>query len=126
MDELKRVYAQRDASEKSDCTVVALSIAIGVPYDVAHRMLAEAGRHDRRGFRLSSWLREQRQSTICGYKVTAAKVPWLTLAQIRRDFPRGRFIVRKRGHVFAMIDGVILDYNTGNRTRITDIFHFER
>jgi hypothetical protein len=48
-----------------------------------------------------------------------------TLAQVRRDFPTGRFIVGIRGHVFAMIDGRVLDY-TGNRARVKSITLLER
>ena len=114
--------------EDQDCTVVALSIAAGIPYNVAHDILRAAGRERCRGFRLVGWLRCQYRDgrSVCGYKVTPVNAGRKTLAQVRRDFPKGRFILRKRGHVFAMIDNEVMDYGTGNRTRITDLFLFER
>ena len=114
--------------EDNDCTVVALSIAAGIPYNVAHDILRAAGRERCKGFRLVGWLRCQYRDgrSVCGYKVTPVNAGWKTLAQVRRDFPKGRFILRKRGHVFAMIDNEVMDYGTGNRTRITDLFLFER
>ena len=114
--------------EDNDCTVVALSIAAGIPYNVAHDILRAAGRERCRGFRLVGWLRCQYRDgrSVCGYKVTPVNAGRKTLAQVRRDFPKGRFILRKRGHVFAMIDNEVMDYGTGNRTRITDLFLFER
>lgn len=117
------------ANERADCTVIALSIGLGIPYDVAYRMLEAAGRRPNHGFGLSAWLRGKSQigDMLCGYKVTSVHVPWLTLTQVRHDFPKGRFIVRKRGHVFAMLDGVVLDMNgAGGRTLVTDLFLLER
>lgn len=143
-DAYVKVMAEREGhNENSDCTVIALSIVLAIPYDVAHSMLADAGRRNRRGFGLLSWLRVRREVNHCGYKVTTVSCgrlqdaalrlarPWAasytypTLAQVQRDFPKGRFIVRKARHVFAMIDGVIHD-SCGPRTRITDIALFER
>ena len=114
--------------EDNDCTVVALSIAAGIPYNVAHDILRAAGRERCKGFRLVGWLRCQYRDgrSVCGYKVTPVNAGRKTLAQVRRDFPKGRFILRKRGHVFAMIDNEVMDYGRGNRTRITDLFLFER
>jgi hypothetical protein len=121
--------------EDNDCTVVALSLVLGIPYDVAHKMLADQGRQYKTGFRLVEWLYED---NISGWWVTVVSCPRVfhgslnrhtvtlpTLAKVRRDFPRGRFIVRKRNHVFAMIEGVIHD-DAGPRTRITHVAVFER
>lgn len=129
---LAAIIEQRNenaASERADCTVIAMSIGLRIPYDVAYRMLAAEGRQPNHGFHLSSWLRNRAAcgTILCGYKVTSVRVPSLTLAQVRHDFPKGRFIVRKRQHVFAMIDGEILDMNgAGGRTLITDLFLLER
>ena len=38
--------------------------------------------------------------------------------------PKGRFILRKAHHVFAVIDGRVSNLETGARTRITNIWHF--
>src|ERR1039458_1384681 len=146
-DQLQKVMTEREGyTEFNDCTVVALSVALEIPYSVAHRMLADQGRQERKGFHLVSWLENEARAgrTLCGYKPTAVKcgklmptcrrTPWFmcdnmytypTLARVRRDFPKGRFIVRKNRHVFAMTDGEVHD-NIGPRTRITNLVLFER
>ena len=122
---LARVIRERQGfAEKRDCSVVALSIAAGIPYDVAHGICKDAGRQDGHGMYFVEWVRRQR--TICGYKVTVVNVPRLTLAQVLRDFPKGRLICRKKNHVFAVIDGVVHDYGTGNNSRIYKVIAFER
>jgi hypothetical protein len=107
-----------------------MSCAFGIPYNVAHDILKGAGRVDKRGFYFCDWLRDvvAAMDHICGYKVTPVRVPpHLTLSQVRRDFPKGRFVIRKSGHAFAMIDGQILDAEaSGPRTIVTDIFLLER
>jgi hypothetical protein len=117
-------------SEDNDCTVIALSVALAVPYDVAHKILADQGRKPLRGFKLTSWLQElsRTKTRLCGYTFTAV-VAWEcpTLARVARDFPKGRFILRKRGHALAMVDGVVHDFDlSGPRTRITHLFLLER
>jgi hypothetical protein len=120
--------------ENNDCTVVALSIALSLPYGVAHAILARYGRRNGKGFQLIQWLRQYGKVNLYGFKATVVDCTpfecgrariYPTLAKVRRDFPRGRFIVRKPGHVFAMIDGVVHD-SAGQRTRITSIVAFER
>ena len=137
-DQLQKVMTEREGyTEFNDCTVVALSVALEIPYSVAHRMLADQGRQERKRFRLVSWLENEARAgrTLCGYKPTAVKCgkiqsastrhTYPTLARVRRDFPKGRFIVRKNRHVFAMTDGEVHD-NIGPRTRITNLVLFER
>jgi hypothetical protein len=118
------------AAESKDCTVIAMSIALGIPYDVSHKMLADAGRVPHNGFHLVSWLRGKARindGMLYGYKITHVSVPRLTLAQVVRDFPKGRFILRMKRHAFCLIDGKVhdYDYSTG-RSRILDMFLLER
>ena len=150
--EFNRVRAERAAyqeayGENNDCSVIALSIAVGIPYDVAHRMLTDAGRRKGHGFAMTTMLRDYARTgrTLCGYKFTQVDCSTLdvsatrhysramftgvykykTVAQIRRDFPKGRFMVSIHKHIFAMIDGDILDY-TGTRARVKYLTYVER
>lgn len=143
--EYVRVRAQRESyGEANDCTVIALSIAVGIPYDVAHGMLLLAGRRNCHGFMMTAWLADKAKlgETVCGYKFTQVDCGELdksalpaysrrplykykTVAQVRRDFPKGRFILSIHKHVFAMIDGVILDY-TSPRSRVKRLTLVER
>ena len=138
LPEFARVNAEREShNESSDCSVVALSIAVGIPYDVAHDILAKAGRRSRHGFQMTAWLADQARLgiTCCGYKFTqtscgkinyrTAGYTYPTVAKVHRDFPKGRFMVSVSGHIFAMIDGVILDYN-GPRRQVKKLTLVER
>ena len=126
----------RDAfNENRDCTVVAIAVAADLPYAEAHSVLEQAGRKRRRGFKLRLWLDNQcavarmknRPLVIGKYKVERVRFEYMrsvTLAQFLRDFPRGRFIARKRSHAFTIIDGKVFNSFTGARTRITNLWHF--
>ena len=51
----------------------------------------------------------------------------VTLGQFLKDFPNGRFVVRKSGHAFAVIDGKQFDASpNGMQCRLTSVYHFER
>jgi hypothetical protein len=138
--ELDKVMQERIAhSEGNDCSVIALSIVIGVPYNVAHDVLCAAGRRQGRGFQMSGWLSEQANlgGIICGYKFTQVRTctvdykyagyKYKTVAQVRRDFPKGRFFLSVNHHIFAMIDGKLLDgSDTGMRSRVLRLTLAER
>lgn len=123
-------------NEAADCTVVALAYAMDISYKDAHAMLREMGRKNRRGFKLRLWLdnqcavsRMKNQPFLLGkYKVVRVVLPFHarpTLAKFLRDFPRGRFLVRKRGHMFVVINSNVINALTGARTRITNIWYLE-
>lgn len=123
-------------NERADCTVAALASAAGMPYREAHAVLKKAGRVSRKGFKFRLWLDNQcaiacmKNTTfqVGNYKVMRVRFPeyrsTITLAKFLRDFPKGRFILRKAHHVFAVIDGRVSNLDTGARTRITNIWHF--
>lgn len=127
--------------ERNDCTVRSLSNAADISYHEAHELCARAGRKPRHGFHFQSWLTEQARSSegiVFGrYRVHRIELPagatWrarnVTLAQFLRDFPRGRFILVKRGHAFAVVEGVALDLSSalcGPRSQVRVVFWLEK
>ena len=125
--------AERDSfNERNDCTVVALAVAVGMSYSEAHALLTKLGRKKCHGFTLRLWLDNQcsiarmhnRPFTIGDYKVERVRMDRpVTLAKFLRDFPRGRFICRKRGHVFVVDNGKVMNLWTGARTRISNLWY---
>lgn len=95
--------------EKNDCTVRAIAATTDMTYLQAHELLKYCGRRDRRRFKFVSW--------ICSVRNINGRVPVpvtvsigaKTTGQFLKMKMSGRFIVRTRGHVFAVIDGVIHD-----------------
>ena len=101
-------------TETNDCVVRALSLAFNVEYTKAHELCAKAGRKPRRGM-----LRKQTDAVIkqLAGKPSAEldKLPRggrQTLATFARDNAKGKWIVIKRGHAVALIDGVYHDNGT--------------
>ena len=101
-------------TEINDCVVRALSLAFNVEYTKAHALCAKAGRKPRRGM-----LRKQTDAVIKQLtgKPSAEmdKLPRggrQTLATFARDNAKGKWIVIKRGHAVALIDGVYHDNGT--------------
>lgn len=105
-----RLYSERPLDEENDCTVCALAGATDMPYAEAHRILKDAGRRDGRRFKFLLYMSCQGPSPeIGGWTFTQLRdVPYITINRFLKDFPKGRFIVRRRGHVCAVIDGKVV------------------
>jgi hypothetical protein len=92
----------RVGDERRDCTVRAVAHVKGIPYPEAHALLASVGRRPKRGV----VFREVAE------KLGFESVPELSGGRLENLLPRiptGAYIVRKAGHVLAVIDGVIYD-----------------
>lgn len=101
-------------NEINDCVVRALSLSFNLEYSKVHELCAQAGRKPRRGM-----YRKQTDAVI--KKITgkpSAEMDKLprggrqTLATFARDNNKGKWIVVKRGHAVALIDGVYHDNGT--------------
>lgn len=95
--------SSRPMPEKNDCTVRALEITLEIPYLTAYGMvLGGASRKRNRGVRI-----EQFYDSMFPTKINE---PGATVERFIKEFiPFGRWIVKVRGHVFAVIDGKIHD-----------------
>lgn len=94
-------------NERADCSVRATAAALGLDYSEAHQRLAALGRKRNRGVK---------------YRLIAAELglearPDLsarTLGKILPDMQSGRFVVRVYRHVFAVVNGLIVDNKPTN------------
>ena len=101
--------------EKLDCTVRAVALARQISYIEAHSLLKNWGRKDRHKFNnwlgfiaIQPWAKAVEFSTV-----------WLTLNQFLKDHPLGTYILRMKGHVFAVNKGCVLDsFVVGKKCRI--------
>ena len=117
---------ERFDNEANDCTVRALANAYGMPYKLAHRIMGKAGRKQGKGPKLDIM---HKTYTRLGFEIdrihgetNAARYLWkylavghtkyrgTTLGSILPLLSIGRFIVLIRGHVFAVVNGEVLDY----------------
>lgn len=102
-------------SETNDCVVRALSLAFNRDYFEVHAVCALAGRKLRKGMTRPQTDKAIQQLT--GNKDAKleryARGDRCTLATFARENPRGNFVVIKRGHAVALIDGVYHDNTSG-------------
>lgn len=99
-----------DLYESNDCTVRATSIAMKKPYKSIHKVFAKHGRKDRQGVTLATLIAVLIEVTKNNMQIVASHaIRRETLASFIKTHPKGRYVVIKRGHAFAVIDGVAHD-----------------
>lgn len=106
----------RIASEKRDCTVIALAHTTGLPYEKCHEVLSKHGRKDRRGvvFRRIA----QKVAKAAGFEFKPVCRSG-TIAKFVKENAIGTFYVLIRGHALAVKDGAVLDsFKTPAASRI--------
>ena len=99
-------------NERLDCVVRGFAIAAGIPYPEAHAMFKAAGRRDRcrtRNTILNKLMNGFIKTGINGFKVSRAGDCGITVKRYITEHSQGRYLLGRRGHVFAVIDGVIHD-----------------
>jgi hypothetical protein len=95
--------------EKGDCTIRALAISAGIPYKFAHKIGAEAGRKNKKGFHPEKLLKYAKREYGITYKKKHYKS--VTIGRFIKENPTGRYYVATNVHAFAIINGTI--YDTG-------------
>lgn len=146
----------RKWGESNDCTVKALAIATGIPYEQAHGLLALRGRSYRKGTDMSSIWSAMRELgwtattvvdrkkiefhdrwTALGHKMTTTDevkkmrkhrlYPAKTIKTLPDYLPsRGIFLVETASHVLCVRAGQIHDWTKNRRHRITKIHQISR
>jgi Zn-finger nucleic acid-binding protein len=105
--------------ETNDCAVRALATAAAVSYETAHAACEAAGRKRREGM--------YAQDLYAAAKMLCPRAHLVpipsdarTLAKWMTAHPVGCYIVRRPGHFFAVVDGVLHDWarGTGPRSRV--------
>jgi len=100
--------------ENNDCTVHAFGRVTGKPYAEIHALVKAAGRKDGRGHYTYAHLGSKPEGKeFAGCKFQHVDRGLWTHRQTAGTFaaqhPVGRFMITKRGHAFALVDGVIYD-----------------
>ncbi len=127
MNRLEIEAASISHNERKDCTVVAMALALDLDYKTVHSAMAIAGRKHGKACNFSvigpkaaadlGFLME----TMPDYKYSAKTV--LT-AERDRKLAKGRYIIKMRRHVAALIDGKVVDHTQGRRKIINRIYTF--
>jgi hypothetical protein len=93
--------------DNNNCTICALSTAAGIPYNEAYEIGKKAGRKNGRGFYTAKLMETARKNGVDYRKI---KTGGMTIQKFLQKYPEGRYVVNRRGHAFAIIDGTIYDH----------------
>ena len=115
--------------EKNDCAVVAVSLTRRVPYQEAHDILKILGR--RRGRSTPVVITSQAVNCL-GFKIKEIKNcrqsngSRYTPRTIGQRLKCGYYLCRVRKHIFAVVNGNVLDWSAGSCQRITNVYKVVR
>lgn len=120
----------RDSSsqinENKDCAVVAAAIVTQSDYFAAHALLKLFGREDRKGTCFERTTKRAIESL--GFKVervenslqeNGSRYTPKTIGKMCKD---GHYLCRVKGHIFAVVDGQVMDWTEGRRHRIYAVY----
>lgn len=102
----------KDLFESNDCTVRATSLALNKPYKAIHEVFSKHGRKPRKGVTVLTLQAVLMDLVGDNLKIVAsdiARPERNSLAKFLKTHPKGRFVIVRRGHAFAVIDGVAHD-----------------
>lgn len=117
------------AGERGDCTVKATALVTGLPYSEAHSLMRLIGRPNREGL-LMSLVYSCMPGAIASLGYTVEKIDiglrngknQYTPRTISERLPKGNYICIVRGHMFALVDGEVLDWSEGRCHRILTVW----
>jgi len=107
----------KEMREHNDCAVKAVTLVTGIHYVDVHGMMERLGRKRRKG--TPDWITKEVLSQL-GFMRIIIPVTAKTVRTLGRDFHKrkGTYLVWVRGHVLAMIDGVVQDWTDNRLHRI--------
>ncbi len=98
--------SEEKPDENYDCTVRATALAFDLKYATAWQVLQD---HGRRGAGTGVMYKHQMRDFYEGKGGELWENINTPLCELQKILKRGRFLVHRYGHIFAMIDGVVFD-----------------
>lgn len=112
-------------SDSKDCSVIAISIACRIPYDVAHDVCRKNGRKNNRGFWPEKTFSDLKDLGYVFEEVKNIKQKngsKYTPKTIGNKLKKGYYLCYVKSHVFAVKNGNVCDWSKGHRHRIYKIY----
>lgn len=115
------VKTMQQAGHSGFCAPMAIAAVSGFPaLEVAEYMECEGlRRHKRAGCTIKAIL-----DTLQGLGLKWQEIPrgeWKTPVSIEDNPKRGAYMVFTKGHVFAVVNGRVLDWTAGRRHRVLNV-----
>ena len=106
--------------ERNDCTVRALAISTGEPYEKCYRILESFGRRPNKGTNIRKFFKNNKM--VFDYVFEKLRFrKQITLNKFIKKYSLGTYYVRITKHVFVVKDGVAIDMTKPRPyCRITD------
>lgn len=92
-----------------------------INYKEAHKIAKIAGRKDRRGFYSEELIQVAKDNYKLNYNRIQVKP--MTVATFCKKYTKGSYYCQKRGHAFAVIDGICYDHTKGG-SRVKKVWEF--
>ena len=97
----------------NDCSVVALSKALELPYMTAYGMMIVVGRTNKRGPKAKDFIQFLDSKFECFPK------PHMTVRNyVRLIANTGNWLIWVRGHIFAVVEGEIKDWRNNDNCHV--------
>jgi hypothetical protein len=113
----------KDMGDKNNCTIIALSVAAGIPYEEAYDIGRQAGRVKGKGFHTKKLMETARKY---GIEYRKMRFNEITINKFLKSNLKGRYLVRRRGHAFTIIDSTIYDVMVNpSFARLTEVYLVE-
>lgn len=100
--------AKHKPSETLDCTVRSLSLARGMSYLKAHKLLNKKGRKDNSRFDFDAFMKDQYWAKRIDFLFKRGQRR-LNIKEFCNNYNTGIWIVRISGHVFTVKNGIRYD-----------------
>jgi hypothetical protein len=115
---------QAGIKDTKNCTIRALSITAGIPYEQADKIGVLAGRERNKGFYSEILMNQANKQGITSTR--KVYIPKISVKKFIKQNPKGRFFCVRRGHAFAVVNGVIYDnVKTSSRHMISAIYEMQ-
>lgn len=112
--------------EKNDCTVIAAAIAGRLDYSIVHAELKRMGRKDGQGVSMPTVMLPAMENLGLRIdRIVDCLQPngkYYTPISVGKRFKKGYYICSVNGHVFALVNGKVMDWTEGHRHYIQGIW----
>ena len=128
-EKIKKARFRKKLNETNDCVVIAIAIAARMTYEKAHGICQYQGRKNGKGI-VTTYALEHLEKM--GFNVEKVKNlrqkngSRYTPKTIGNKLKRGYYIVRKKTHAFAVVNGTVEDWTSGRQHHIKDAFKITR
>jgi len=108
--------------EKRDCAVIATAVVTGLPYDPVHTLFHSFGRRNRCGTPMPVTHRVLAHLNHKLHDITKFFSP-SSVRSLAPQLPsKGKFLIRTRGHIVAVVDGFVHDWSSMRKLYVQSIY----